>query len=85
MSRYRRAERQRHASFILGLIQSDAWRTDILRAVRALNLKDRAIGAGFIRATVWDYQHGVTDQSPLADIDVVHCAPPASTRAGTTN
>ena len=43
--------------------------------MRALNLKDWAIGAGFIRAAVRDYQHGFTNQTPLADIDVVHCDP----------
>ena len=47
----------------------------MLRAVRALNLKDWAIGAGFIRAVDWDYQHGFTDQTPWADIDLVHFDP----------
>ena len=37
-----------------------------------MNLKDWAVGAGFVRAAVWDYQHGLANPSPLTDIDVVH-------------
>ena len=44
----------------------------VLRAVRALALPDWAIGAGFVRAAVWDHMAARTRPSPLADIDVLY-------------
>ena len=45
---------------------------EVLRAVRALGLADWAIGAGFVRAAVWDRVFGVAAPTPLADIDVLY-------------
>ena len=46
-----------------------------LKAVAALRLPDGWIGAGFVRAPVWDRLHGYCAPTPLADIDVVYFRP----------
>jgi hypothetical protein len=35
-----------------------------------VDLPDWFVGAGAIRNTVWDYLHGYTVPTPLADVDV---------------
>jgi len=45
---------------------------DVLRVVRDLDLRDWAIGAGFVRAAVWDAMTNKARPSPLADIDVIY-------------
>ena len=57
---------------ILSLIEQDGWMMDVLRAVRDLHLPDWWIGAGFVRAKVWDYLHGYKIRTPIADIDVIY-------------
>ena len=62
---------------ILSLIRNDPWRMAVLAAVRNLArperaLPDWAIGAGFVRAAVWDAHCGFDKPTPLADIDVVY-------------
>ena len=46
-----------------------------LEAVAALGLPDCWIGAGFVRAPVWDALHGYSEPTPLDDIDVVYFDP----------
>ena len=46
-----------------------------LEAVAALGLPDCWIGAGFVRAAVWDALHGYSEPTPLEDIDVVYFDP----------
>ena len=46
-----------------------------LEAVAALGLPDCWIGAGFVRAPVWDALHGYRAPTPLGDIDVVFFDP----------
>lgn len=60
---------------ILKLIQSDAWRMDILRLVRSLKLPDWWIGAGFVRNMVWDYLHEYKKSTSLNDIDIIYFNP----------
>jgi uncharacterized protein len=43
-----------------------------LRAVRALDLPDWCIAAGFVRNRVWDHLHGIAPPRPPADIDVLY-------------
>ena len=43
-----------------------------LEAVRALNLPDSWIAAGFVRNLVWDALHGYSPPTPLNDVDVVY-------------
>ena len=47
----------------------------ILRAVEMLALPDWAIGAGFVRAAIWDHLHGYAMPTPLNDIDVLYFDP----------
>ncbi len=44
----------------------------LLRAARGLGLNDWAIGAGFVRAAVWDRLSRVSAPTPLADVDVLY-------------
>lgn len=46
-----------------------------LEAVAALGLADCWIGAGFVRAPVWDALHGYDEPTPLGDIDVIFFDP----------
>jgi hypothetical protein len=59
------------AARLRAIIMGDAARWRLLGLVRALNLPDCWIGAGFVRNAVWDRLHGRA-VSPLAsDVDVV--------------
>lgn len=57
---------------ILAIIRTDAWRMAALREVRTLELNDWAIGAGFVRAAVWDALSNYQTPTPLDDIDVLY-------------
>lgn len=54
------------------LIVGDAWRMEVLRAVRALGLPDWAIGGGFVRSRVWDWLCGDSRATVPTDIDVLY-------------
>ncbi|MDH3659661.1 MAG: nucleotidyltransferase family protein [Alphaproteobacteria bacterium] len=56
---------------LIDLIQSDAAMLTALQAVRALDLPDGWISAGFVRNRVWDHLHGFDEATPLNDIDVI--------------
>jgi uncharacterized protein len=43
----------------------------VLTTVRALDLPDWWIGAGFVRNAVWDHLHGFAPMMPGGDIDVI--------------
>jgi uncharacterized protein len=60
-----------HAEFVRSIIRRDEWSMQVLRAVRALNLPDWAIGAGFVRNPVWDAISGKAKRTPPSDIDVL--------------
>ena len=47
-------------------------RMRVFEVVRSLTLPDWAVGAGFIRAAVWDELSGYTTASPVDDIDVLY-------------
>jgi len=59
------------------IIENDPWSVNVLEAVRALGLPDWAIGAGFVRARVWDELTG-QDRTPLGDVDVLYFDPAAA-------
>ena len=59
------------AGDVLRLIAADSWRMAVLETVRALDLADCWVGAGFVRAVVWDHLHGHAEATPLDDVDVV--------------
>lgn len=53
------------------ILRSDAWSMNVLKAVRTLQLPDWAIGAGFVRALVWD-RLTERGRTPLGDVDVLY-------------
>ncbi|MDC9580529.1 nucleotidyltransferase family protein [Xenorhabdus sp. PR6a] len=62
------------------ILSDDPVRMKILYAVRALELNDGWIGAGFVRDAVWDQLHGYGLSPVYGDVDVVwfdceHCSP----------
>ncbi len=57
---------------MIALATAEAWRRAALEAVATLDLPDGWIGAGFVRAPVWDRLHGYETPTPLDDIDVVY-------------
>ncbi len=53
------------------VMQADPLRWHMLGLVRALHLPDCWIGAGFVRAAVWDRLHGRLPSPPGGDVDVI--------------
>ena len=64
-------KRLESAGDVLRLIADDAWRMRVLETVCALDLPDCWVGAGFVRAIVWDWLHGHAESTPLDDVDVI--------------
>jgi hypothetical protein len=60
------------AEVLRRLVAGDEWRMSVLRAVRALDLPDWAIGAGFVRSRAWDWLSGDVRQTVPTDIDVLY-------------
>lgn len=56
---------------VADIVSADPWSRDILATVRGLDLPDWAIGAGFVRARVWDVLTG-RERSALGDVDVLY-------------
>jgi hypothetical protein len=59
------------AGSLRALMAADQVRWRLLGAVRALDLPDCWIGAGFVRNAVWDRLHGRPAAAPSGDVDVV--------------
>ncbi len=64
-----------HFAALTALILADPHRMQVLRTVRALNLPDGWIGAGFVRSAVWDHLHQRAPVESADDIDVVWFEP----------
>ena len=62
-------------SLIADIIAQDPVGMKQLRAVRALDLPDGCVAAGFVRNRVWDHLHGISPPRPPADIDVLFFDP----------
>jgi hypothetical protein len=56
---------------VVDLILDDEFRRTVVAAARSLGLPDGAIGAGFLRAPVWDFLHGYPT-TWFADIDLLY-------------
>jgi hypothetical protein len=56
---------------VAALMLADPRRMRMLRSVRALQLPDCWVGAGFVRSAVWDHLHGRAPGEVGSDIDVV--------------
>lgn len=54
------------------LLRADPLRMACLRAARALDLPDWALGAGFVRNLIWDHLHQKAAATPLNDIDLIY-------------
>lgn len=59
------------ASQVIDILRADPFRWRLLGAVRALNLPDGWVGAGFVRNAVWDHLHGRSPSAPRGDVDVI--------------
>lgn len=55
-------------------LSADALRMSVLAEVKALNLPDAFVAAGFIRNLVWDKLHSLP-MTPLNDVDVIYFDP----------
>lgn len=65
----------KHKNQLIRLLTADEWSMKILRAARTLDLPDWAIGAGFVRAPVWDHLSGKKQRTSVDDIDVLFFDP----------
>ncbi len=69
------------AARLIALLRADAARMRLLGAVEDLCLPDCWIGAGFVRALVWDHLHGRASSPLDTDVDVVWFDPAHATAA----
>jgi hypothetical protein len=60
---------------LFSLAKADPLRMAALAAVRDMDLPDCWIGAGFVRAMVWDHLSGYVQQTPVDDVDVIYFDP----------
>jgi hypothetical protein len=60
---------------VLDLIAADQQMLAVLGAVDRLGLPDCWVGAGFVRAKVWDHLSRLTAPTALNDIDVIYFEP----------
>ncbi|KQN71993.1 nucleotidyltransferase family protein [Sphingomonas sp. Leaf62] len=58
-------------SQVIAILRADPLRWHLLGVVRALNLRDGWIAAGFVRNAVWDHLHGRAPSAPTGDVDVI--------------
>ena len=64
------AHEHHHEERLRQILYNNSWFMTILKTVRELDLPDGCIGAGILRNIVWDFLHGYTEPSYLADVDV---------------
>jgi hypothetical protein len=57
------------------ILGANTWFMALLRTVRACDLPDWFVGAGVIRNITWDYLHGYSEPTPVADVDVAFFDP----------
>jgi len=57
---------------LIAILRQAPLRMHVFEIVRSLALPDWAVGAGFIRAAVWDALSGYDIASPVDDIDVLY-------------
>lgn len=60
---------------LVTLIMTDPWMVRAFECVADHRLPDWWIVAGFVRAKVWDHQHGFSQRTPIGDVDVVYFDP----------
>ena len=60
---------------LIRIVQATPWFMQALNAAGSLHLQSWCIGAGAVRNLVWDYLHGFSKPSTLADIDLAYFDP----------
>lgn len=60
---------------IVELITQDPIRVEALRCAETLDLPDWYLAAGFVRNLVWDALHGLSEATPLNDVDLIYFDP----------
>ena len=67
---------------MLALIAADPWMMAVLKAAAGMGLPDCWLGAGFVRAKVWDHLHGFDQATSLDDVDLLYFQPGKIGQAG---
>ena len=67
-------------AFVIETVLGDPWRRRALETVRALDLPDGWVAAGFVRGAVWDRLSGKCAATPLPDVDVIYFDPDDTAR-----
>ncbi|WOI36982.1 nucleotidyltransferase family protein [Alteromonas sp. CI.11.F.A3] len=62
-------------SAVSRVLTADLYRMQCLTALKALNLPQGYLAAGFLRNAIWDELHGYKKATPLNDIDVIYFNP----------
>jgi hypothetical protein len=57
------------------ILKANEWFMSLLKAARACDFPDWFVGAGVIRNIAWDYLHGYTQPTSVADVDVAFFDP----------
>jgi hypothetical protein len=57
------------------ILRTTPWFMDALLAARNVGAPDWLIGSGALRTAIWDYLHGFSEPTPLADVDLVFFDP----------
>lgn len=57
---------------VIACIREDQWMMDVLTHVKALNLPDWWVCAGFVRSKIWDVIHNFSERTDLPDVDVIY-------------
>jgi uncharacterized protein len=64
-----------HEPELIAIVRRTPWLLRALAAVRSVELPEGAIGAGAVRAAVWNHLHGFAETPALRDVDVVYFDP----------
>jgi hypothetical protein len=64
-----------HEHELIAIVRRTPWLLRALAAVRSVELPEGAIGAGAVRAAVWNHLHGFSEAPALRDVDVVYFDP----------
>lgn len=64
-----------HEAALVGIVESSPGLMQALRAVQSLGLDSWCIGAGVVRALVWDRLHGYPEPTAVPDLDVAYFDP----------
>ena len=72
-------------SAVSHMLTEDLYRMHCLTALKALNLPQGYLAAGFLRNAIWDDLHGYKKATPLNDIDVIYFNPSDTSKSTERN